>query len=308
MTRPTFLGLFEGIGGLSLALEHHGWRCVGQVENDPYCAALLAERWPQVPRWGDIQEVDWTDVIARIGTPDLVAAGFPCQPTSQAGRRKAQADPRWLWPEVARCLRHLRPRFAFLENTLGLLSRGFDDVLGDLATLGFDAEWDCFQAADMGAPHQRDRVFVLALQRRGEPGDLAGPPGPGASEGPQRQRHGHATRDRGTAVGDPEVQRRGRPWLGEGRPGSAPEPRRSGALGTQPGLGGDAPGLPAGLDGHRWPAPPGPNQHPWEPPRTVGKGVPHRGRRVKALGNAVVPQQGALAFAVLWQRMREVAA
>jgi C-5 cytosine-specific DNA methylase len=100
MTRPAFLSAFAGYGGLDLALEYHGWRCAAQVENDPYCTAILAEHWPAVPRWGDIREVDWNDVIARTGPVDLVVAGFPCQPTSQAGRRKAQADPRWLWPEV----------------------------------------------------------------------------------------------------------------------------------------------------------------------------------------------------------------
>lgn len=386
MSRPTFLSLFAGIGGLDLALEYHGWRCVGRVEDDPYCDAVLAERWPKVPRWGDIRKVDWDGVVAWTGSVDLVAAGFPCQPTSQAGRRKAQKDPRWLWPEVARCLRHLRPEYVFLENTLGLLSRGIDDVLGDLAALGFDAEWDCWQAADVGAPHERDRVFVLAYangegqpqpgwpvgegrgwagdggepladadsvepERAGETGVLAGTPGSGVGQGPQWQRDGHAAGDRGADVADAAGPGRRRPDRA-GEPGGRSEPARrlepgrlgSGNGGTladpvgaglevvelqparhqrpptqrgghpgqgrqpQPGLGGDADGLPATLDGHRWPAPPGPHQYPWEPPRTVGKGVPFRGRRVKALGNAVVPQQGALAFAVLWRRMLEAVA
>jgi DNA (cytosine-5)-methyltransferase 1 len=373
--------LFSGIGGLDLALEHAGMRVVWQVENDLYCQRVLAEHWPEVPRYEDVTQLDF----ARLGPVDLVAAGFPCQPTSQAGRRKAQQDPRWLWPEVARCLRALRPRYVWLENTLGLLSRGFDDVLGDLAALGFDAEWDCFQAADVGAPHQRDRVFVLAytqglgvsqqsqgtladperggLQRRGDPGVLDGAAGPGTGEGPQRQRDGRTAGDcgaDGAALADPEQQGLAqlgyaRPAVGElaGRGAVLADPdrqgrdQRHGSCGDsgrqpgpadnghvehaqvqwgepdrrlqqsedgdpqrglhlrqpQPGLGRDADGPSRFLDGHRWPAPPGPDQYPWEPPRTVGKGVPHRARRVKALGNAVVPQQGALAFAVLWQRM-----
>jgi DNA (cytosine-5)-methyltransferase 1 len=322
---------FAGVGGLDLALEHHGIEVVAQIENDPHCLAVLERHWPSVARYGDITEVDWHEFLERHGPVDLVAAGFPCQPTSQAGRRKAQADPRWLWPEVARCLRVLRPPYVFLENTLGLLSRGFGDVLGDLFALGFDAEWDCFQAADVGAPHERDRVFVLAYRPRagrgrprvgtvdaGQAGrgdalaDADGEHGP-ASElerdpvGRLQLDRGAGASDRAGQVADPistglevlELQpdRHQRTAAQRGR--DERQGRRA-----QPGLGGDAPGLPRGLDGHRWPAPPGPEQYPWEPPRTVGRNVVRdRGRRVKALGNAVVPQQGALAFGVLWNRM-----
>jgi len=136
--RLTVGSLFSGIGGLDLGLERAGMTVRWQVEQDAWCQRVLAKHWPDVPRYGDIKTIDWTEVEPI----DLVCGGFPCQPVSLAGKRRAQDDPRWLWPEFARCLRVLRPRFALLENVPGLLSAGFGDVLGDLAALGYDAEWD----------------------------------------------------------------------------------------------------------------------------------------------------------------------
>lgn len=155
--RPTFLSLCAGIGGLDLGLERAGWRCVGQVEIDHFCRAVLAHHWPDVPRWDDLR------TFPPVAGADLICAGFPCQPVSHAGRRRAQADDRWLWPEVARILRVVRPRFVLLENVVGLLTAGFGDVLGDLAALGFDAEWGVLSAADVGAPHLRERIFIVAV-------------------------------------------------------------------------------------------------------------------------------------------------
>jgi DNA (cytosine-5)-methyltransferase 1 len=113
-----------------------------------------------VPNLGDITLIDWS----TVERPDVVCGGFPCQPVSRAGHRQAQADHRWLWPEVARCVRHLRPRFVLLENTAGLLDGhgGMGDVLADLAACGYDAEWDSIPAAVVGAPHRRERVFIVA--------------------------------------------------------------------------------------------------------------------------------------------------
>ena len=158
MSRLSVGSLFSGIGGLDLGLERAGMEVRWQVEIDPYCQRVLAKHWPNVTRYGDIKTIDWTEVEPI----DLVCGGFPCQPVSLAGKRRAQDDPRWLWPEFARCLRVLRPRFALLENVPGLLSAGFGDVLGDLAALGYDAEWDCIPAAAVGAPHLRYRVVVVS--------------------------------------------------------------------------------------------------------------------------------------------------
>lgn len=159
----TFGSLFSGIGGLDLGLERAGLRCVWQVEINDYCRRVLAKHWPNVRRHDDVktfppQEGAWSC--------DLIVGGFPCQPVSVAGKGLAQDDPRWLWPEFARILRVLRPRYALLENVPGLFVRGFPDVLGDLATLGYDAEWAVLSAAQFGAPHLRKRVFVVAYSHR----------------------------------------------------------------------------------------------------------------------------------------------
>ena len=169
--RLTVGSLFSGIGGLDLGLERAGMTVRWQVEQDAWCQRVLAKHWPDVPRYGDIKTIDWTEVEPI----DLVCGGFPCQPVSLAGKRLAQDDERWLWPEFARCLRVLRPRFALLENVPGLLSAGFGDVLGDLAALGYDAEWDCIPAAAVGAPHLRYRVFLVGYphsERRQEQGHI----------------------------------------------------------------------------------------------------------------------------------------
>jgi len=135
------LSLFSGIGGLELGLERAGMTVVGQVEIDPWCRKVLAKHWPEVPRHDDVRTcVDWWRSEPRPAV-HVVAGGFPCQPASSAGLRLAQDDERWLWPAMARVVRELRPEYVVLENVVGLLDRGFDEVLGSLASLGFDAEW-----------------------------------------------------------------------------------------------------------------------------------------------------------------------
>ena len=154
--------LFTGIGGLDLGLERAGMRVLWQVEIDDYCNKVLEKHWPGVRRYGDIKAIDWSEVEPV----DLICGGFPCQPVSVAGARKGDEDERWLWPEFLRAVREVRPRYAFVENVPGLLST--DDgrlargVFGDLATIGYDAEWNIVSAADVGAPHLRKRVFIVA--------------------------------------------------------------------------------------------------------------------------------------------------
>ena len=153
------LSLFAGIGGLDLGLERAGLVCRWQVENNPYAVKVLEKHWPNVKRYGDIitldpRELEWVD---------LICGGFPCQDISHAGKRAGLGGSRsGLWFEMLRIVRHLRPRYVLVENVAALLGRGLGAVLGDLASCGYDAEWDCLPAAAFGAPHIRDRVFIVA--------------------------------------------------------------------------------------------------------------------------------------------------
>jgi len=156
----TFGSLFAGIGGIDLGLERAGMRCLWQVECDPYCLRVLAKHWPDVRRWDEVRTFPPDETWEA---PDLICGGFPCQDLSYAGKGAGIEGARsGLWSEFARIIRHLRPRFVLVENVPALLGRGLGRVLGDLAEGGYDAEWDCLPAASIGAPHRRDRVFVVA--------------------------------------------------------------------------------------------------------------------------------------------------
>jgi DNA (cytosine-5)-methyltransferase 1 len=165
----TFLSLFSGIGGIDLGLERAGMKCIGQVEIDPFCRRVLVKHWPEVWKHGNVKTLTGELVKQHCGIPDLVVAGFPCQPVSQNGKKQAQDDARWLWPMAARIIRALRPAGVLLENVSGLLARGIDEVLGDLAACGYDAEWDSIPAAAFGAEHLRDRVFIFAYPAGARP-------------------------------------------------------------------------------------------------------------------------------------------
>lgn len=163
----TYLSLFSGIGGLDLGLDRAGWTCAGQVEIDPFCRAVLARHWPEVPRHDDVHTcVQWWLGTTRPPV-DLVAGGPPCQPFSTAGLQRGAADPRWQWPAFSSVVRALRPRYVLLENVPALLRHvdAFGQILADLAGLGFDACWSLLSACSMGAPHTRERLFVLAYPK-----------------------------------------------------------------------------------------------------------------------------------------------
>lgn len=165
------LDLFSGIGGFSLGLERAGMRTVRFCEIDSYCQKVLAKHWPDVPCHDDI-----TTMQFKEGEADVICAGFPCQDLSVAGRGAGLAGARsGLFRELVRAIRLVRPRYAILENVAALLSRGMGTVLGELAEGGYDAQWDCIPASSVGAPHRRDRVWIVAhasgSQLRDEPGD-----------------------------------------------------------------------------------------------------------------------------------------
>lgn len=247
--------LFSGIGGGHLGLERAGMNVIWHSEIDKYASKVLARHWPSVPNLGDITKIDWSEVER----PDVVAGGFPCQSVSAAGRQRAQADERWLWPEFARCIRNLRPSYVIVENVPNLLGvdsgRAAQEVFGDLALLGFDAEWGVLPAASFGAPHLRKRVFVVAYARsEGLEVERLEPDG---HERQATERGGPG--GRGTTLADADEVGRGRGTgvIGERR---WPEPEDGGWWAVEPDVGRMAHGIPGRVD------------------------------RIRCLGNSVVPQ------------------
>lgn len=153
--------LCSGAGGLDLAVEavfgaHTAWHC----EQDAAASKVLAARWPHVPNHGNLTDTDW----AAVEPVDVVCAGWPCQPFSLAGKCKGHEDERAIWPHIAGAVRVLRPRIIVLENVSAVVGAGeFGRVANDLAALGYDLRWTCLRASDVGAPHKRERLFIVAV-------------------------------------------------------------------------------------------------------------------------------------------------
>jgi len=166
MTREPYkvLSLFAGIGGFDLGLERTGgFKTVAFCEIERHAQAILRKHWPEVPIYDDVCRLTG-DVLSRDGIfPNAIVGGFPCQDISSAGARAGLAGERsGLWFQFARLIGELRPEYVIIENVAELLANGFSAVLGSLASLGYDAEWDCIPAGGIGAPHLRDRVWVIA--------------------------------------------------------------------------------------------------------------------------------------------------
>jgi DNA (cytosine-5)-methyltransferase 1 len=150
--------LCTGYGGLDLAVEaYFNAEMVWCAENDKYASKVLEARFNK-PNLNDIKTINW-DEVEPI---DILTAGYPCQPFSHAGQRKGTEDERHLWPYIIKAISKLRPKYVILENVRGHLSLGFKEVLGDLAQNGYDAKWRIIRASDVGAPHQRARLFIIA--------------------------------------------------------------------------------------------------------------------------------------------------
>lgn len=155
----TFGSLFAGIGGFDIGLEAAGMICKWQVEIDPFATAVLQKHWPNVERWRDIRDFKPTKKVAV----DVICGGFPCQDISLAGKGEGLDGKRsGLWSEYFRIVGKIRPKYVIVENVSALLRRGIDRVLGDLASIGYGAEWQTILASDFGLPHRRERVFIVA--------------------------------------------------------------------------------------------------------------------------------------------------
>lgn len=158
------LDLFSGIGGFSLGLERSGaFETVAFCEIEPYCQKVLAKHWPKVPIYNDVRTITAEQLAADGIAVDAICGGFPCQDISTAGKGAGLAGERsGLWYEYARIIGEVRPRYVIVENVAALLARGLDEVLRALDALGYDAEWHCIPASAVGAPHRRDRVWIVA--------------------------------------------------------------------------------------------------------------------------------------------------
>jgi len=263
----TFGSLFAGIGGFDLGLERAGMECRWQVEIDHYAGSVLAKHWPGVTRWGDVRTFP-------VGDPadwqvDLICAGVPCQPVSHAGKQKGASDERWMWGEALRVVADLCPRFFVAENPIGLLNhdggRTFHGILRAFASVGYVCEWHVISASDVGAPHRRQRVWLVAdangrrrkRQRLKKHGDQQSTFGDIADRcGSWGRRAGQAASDSNGARLEIWQTQDAEPARSKGRP----EPCRAQRWATEPNVG------------------------------RVAHGVPNRVDRLRCLGNAVVPQ------------------
>lgn len=269
----THLSLFSGIGGLDLAAEMAGFTTVGQVEIDDYCNRVLEYHWPEVLRWRDVKDVTAESFEERTGikpgTLALLSGGFPCQPVSAAGKREGDKDERWLWDEMLRVICEIRPCWVVAENVRGLLSikshgdgrHLFGRVLCDLAENGYRVGWLCYGAGDVGAPHKRERVFIVAYsnsmgsQVRWGGGNKCMERG--CEEGQEAAFIGSAASEpSGINVADANIVHREQ-CRSPGRMGRERKPDQGDGRGqrpTQPRLGMLSARISDGLAGHRWPA------------------------------------------------------
>lgn len=268
------LDLFSGIGGFALGLQWAGgFETVAFCEIDKFCQKVLAKNFPGKPIFGDIHDLTTNALEQRgIAEIELGTAGFPCQPFSQNGNKKGIDDERFLWAELFRVVRDIQPKYLLLENVPNLLrvQKGlvFTGILYDLSSLGYAVEWAVIPASAVGAPHKRDRLFIIAYpqsqrQERGE-SQLQAPEswrhieaGPGAVPTNVPDTHSRRQRRRTTQHQKAEAQTRGVFFSPTGF------------------------SLPAGGSWNDLPSP---------AICRSSDGIPHRMDRLKSLGNAVVPQ------------------
>lgn len=306
----TFGSLFSGIGGLDLGFERAGLQCVWQVEKSEFCRKVLRKHWPDVPQWDDVT----TFTGEGFERPDVIAGGFPCQDLSLAGKRGGlEGERSGLWWEFARIIRVLRPRYVVIENVPGIAipvgpgrPAPLGCVLGELARLGFDAQWSLISARSVGSTQLRRRVFIIAYPQgqRSRPGRL--------STGQRTGRQGAIDLEGAGEIpgDDPSVNRDGSGSRGPGRTIALCEDRnatRANNPDFECSIGGQG-AQESGDEGRKW----GPSSQPdrcdspfvgsgwWGSEPALERmvyGIPRRLVRdpIRALGNAVVPQVAEVA-------------
>ena len=313
--QQTYISLYTGGGGLDLAFrrENPAARCILYVERDIEASALLADHietglMDAAPIWSDSSTLDCRPFAGKV---DWVIGGFPCQPWSFAGKRSTTDDSRWLWPHIERIIREVRPRGLFLENVPGLVRGGLELVLRGLAESGFDAEWGSLKASEVGASHRRERLFILAYRNDSGIPALRH----------EAEREGSENSEKGKDRSQREPGRHG-----EELAYSVSERSQGGIF--QRGNGQEGWQVTNGLitSGDRTVGafPPGPDDRErWaeilterpelspatakHPVRRVDDGSPPelaRTAQLRILGNGVVPQQAAVAFRLLKERLQ----
>jgi len=317
------LDLFSGIGGFALGFRNAGGiKTVAFCEIEPYAQKVLAKNFPGTPVYPDIKEVKGDELVCRLGAIDIITAGFPCQDISCANPsgKGLDGERSGLFYEAARIIGEVRPRFALLENVANLLSRdrgaSMCQVLAELAAIGYDCEWHCISAADFGAPHIRDRVWILAYPndaRERTPKCRAD--ADGAAAGKERVESFAQSCGYGADVADTEK------LIGDGgEHGDNPEqgqispPARgeSSILPDTASVGCERPGaywasLRTEASGYRQTAQSFASSisREWEPEPDVGRvanGVPDRVDRLRGLGNAIVPRMAEFWAGVIKER------
>ena len=320
--RANHLSLCAGIGGIDLGLRRvvRGLRTVAMVEREGFCVSHLASKMEAgeldpCPIYPDLLRFPWDKYRGLV---DIVSGGFPCQPFSHAGSRKATEDSRHLWPHIKAGVSVLRPSFCFFENVDGIASAkspGYHSVLhhvlSDLEEMGFRATAGQFSAEEVGAPHLRKRWFILGMANTGgecqwdlsrsvegqsRPEDVRQENGKTCADWARTTSQlAHSRCDDASSRGKCEAASEGSgEWHGQSGSGCYAGPGHS------------------ETSRQTWPARPGENQKQWEPPRTTQPGlgghvdgVPNRVDRLRALGNAVVPQVAATAFSTLFHSLQK---
>ena len=311
------LHLFAGAGGGILGGQLLGHTTVCAVEIEPYCREVLLQRQrdgmlPKFPIWDDVRTFDGRD---WRGLVDVVCGGFPCQDISCAGKGAGLAGERsGLWSEFARIIGEVRPRYAFVENSPMLTSRGLGRVLGDLSEMGYDATWCVLGASDVGAPHLRKRIWILAHARvlEGRDNQQGGSEPNGKWELEETERGCNATpsarpSERAATISDPELLRAGR--REQFAQGKHKKGHTSDVLPDD-----EVPRQQSGIDGQGqvqfgrgctwWRVDPADERGAFKSQLgRVAHGVDHRVDRLKAIGNGQVPLVAATAFKILTQTL-----